>query len=334
MHSQEAIHKVISFKEALKSYKSGENSSPKGLRLGVKDISALSFDLDTYNKETPGELFPMSVKLIDKLPGAVLKFIESNGSFSFKLTQYPGKQNQCQLLADDFSIYYGQARTIEGSMVKEGKGYLLVDKTLYCGYFNRDALEGPGMYVSFAGCLSYYRGFWVDGCLQGKGELKTENEYSYIGEWQDNLQDGYGQERWPDNSTYKGDFKQGYKWGHGDLRWHTRGQRYVGQFREGDIEGYGSFECKNGDRYEGEWLNNVMHGRGVFVWNDGLEYDGEYVNGKKEGYGSIGKNGECLWEGFWKNGIRHGKGYHYSANGERTVGYWEDDKLELMEKGL
>ena len=149
-------------------------------------------------------------------------------------------------------------RDKEGKVFRDGKGYLLDENSsLYCGYFQKDAFQGPGLFVNFQGCISYYRGFWIDGYLQGQGLLLTENGYKYNGDWVDNMQEGYGQESWPDNSTYKGDFKKGYKWGHGDFAWKSVGQRYVGQFKEGEIEGVGTFEWSNGDIYEGRWSNKI-----------------------------------------------------------------------------
>ena len=288
-----------------------------------------AFDPDFYESQLAVEAFEMPSEIRLRLTPEANTLISRHGCIKFKLDTYPGIDNESTTINyDDSNVYVGQHTVDVGKSVRQGKGYLMKNKNVYAGYFNGDKFEGPGTLIYHDDEETYhYFGYWKNDVLNSKGVVHYLSGYIYRGDFQDNIPHGCGEERWPDNSTYKGDFKQGYKWGHGDLRWHTRSQRYVGQFREGDIEGHGSFECKNGDRYEGEWLNNVMHGRGVFVWNDGLEYDGEYVNGKKEGYGSIGKNGECLWEGFWKNGIRHGKGYHYSANGERTVGYWEDDQL-------
>ena len=315
----------------MKSYPSDAESSPlRGFKLNLKEVNATTFDLEQYDKLSSFESFPIEKEVMQQLPSAVVKFIGTHGWFKFGLTTYPGKNNPFQTIKNDTDniIYHGQVtREKDGRIVRDGKGYLLQENSsLYCGYFQKDSFQGPGLFVNFQGCISYYRGFWIDGSLQGKGMLFTENGYRYIGDWVDSAQDGYGQEYWSDNSTYKGDFKRGYKWGHGDFVWKKEGQRYIGQFKEGEIEGFGTFEWINGDKYEGRWTANLMDGKGKFTWADGTVYEGEYVAGKKEGFGSLTNAQGFVWEGYWKNGMREGKGHYVTKNGERVLSYWSDDK--------
>ena len=41
------------------------------------------------------------------------------------------------------------------------------------------------------------------------------------------------------------------------------GSKYVGNFNQGIIEGFGVLQHSNGLSYEGDWQNNKPHGMGV-----------------------------------------------------------------------
>ena len=149
--------------------------------------------------------------------------IDQNGKFNFRLLEYPGKENPPTLIIydPDNIIFYGQVRTLpEGKQIKEGKGYLFKNKSLYCGYFRDDKFEGPGLFVLHEETHdAYFFGFWVGDHLKGKGLVVHDSGYAYSGEWSDDLQNGYGEETWPDGSIYKGEFKKGKKCGKGELIW-------------------------------------------------------------------------------------------------------------------
>jgi hypothetical protein len=51
----------------------------------------------------------------------------------------------------------------------------------------------------------------------------------------------------------------------------------------------------NGDRYEGEWKNGERHGKGTMDYADGNKYTGTWVNGEKLGQGVF----------IWDNGDRY-----------------------------
>lgn len=47
------------------------------------------------------------------------------------------------------------------------------------------------------------------------------------------------------------------------------GTTYEGEFKDGQIDGYGTTIRKNGKKYEGNYKNNMMEGYGEFYWPDG-----------------------------------------------------------------
>ena len=91
---------------------------------------------------------------------------------------------------------------------------------------------------------------------------------------------------------------------------YSNGDRYVGGFRDGLPDGYGTIvSIESGDMFVGEWSLGLQHGRGTFIWA-----------------------GDCIFIGTWKNGKKHGKGAYYE-NGELSDEEWENGKL-LSTEGL
>jgi len=79
------------------------------------------------------------------------------------------------------------------------------------------------------------------------------------------------------------------------------GEKYVGEVREGQPHGQGTFTWPNGEKYVGEWRDGQRNGRGTFTWPDGAKYIGEFKNNKK-----------------------HGQGAYTLANGRQYVGEFKD----------
>jgi hypothetical protein len=77
----------------------------------------------------------------------------------------------------------------------------------------------------------------------------------------------------------------------------------------------GVFNYKNGDRYEGEWKNGNIDGFGCYQYSIGEKYIGYYRNNKRTGHGRyIYKNG-IIYEGNWQNGNQKGIGCYIYGNG-------------------
>ena len=81
--------------------------------------------------------------------------------------------------------------------------------------------------------------------------------------------------------------------------------KYEGTWKQGKMNGRGSFYWPNGARYIGEWANNMRQGFGKFRDSKGKEiYEGMWENGKYDGEGRVKKykNRKGKW-GKWKVGI-------------------------------
>lgn len=57
---------------------------------------------------------------------------------------------------------------------------------------------------------------------------------------------------------------------------------------------------KNGDSYIGNFKNGLINGKGVYKNYKGDKYTGYFFNGKKHGFGKlVDKNGNLIVSGYW-----------------------------------
>jgi len=69
-----------------------------------------------------------------------------------------------------------------------------------------------------------------------------------------------------------------------ELRWfedvdpNTEDGKYVGQIKNGEPCGHGTFTYPNGEKYEGEWKDGKRHGQGTYNDSDGRKYEGHWKN--------------------------------------------------------
>ena len=55
---------------------------------------------------------------------------------------------------------------------------------------------------------------------------------------------------------------------------------YVGEYRDGERTGQGTFYYTDGSKYEGEFKDGKEHGQGTYISHDGRKYEGEFKDGK------------------------------------------------------
>ena len=56
---------------------------------------------------------------------------------------------------------------------------------------------------------------------------------------------------------------------------------YVGKFRDGLLNGQGTFTWSNGNKYVGEFKDGLLNGQGISTLFDGRKYVGEFKDGKR-----------------------------------------------------
>ena len=102
---------------------------------------------------------------------------------------------------------------------------------------------------------------------------------------------------------------------------------YVGEFKNGLPEGYGTFTYSDGAVYVGNFKEGKEHGIGTFTcWTHGSQYTGQFQNGKKHGSGIYTYPDGVIYDGEWSKGIREGDGVLTYKDGTELIGKFSKDK--------
>lgn len=82
------------------------------------------------------------------------------------------------------------------------------------------------------------------------------------------------------------------------------GARYVGELRDGKLNGKGTYAWPDGAKYVGEFNDDKRHGQGSYTWPDGSKYVGEWRDNKPNGQGThYSADGTILQSGIWENNV-------------------------------
>lgn len=117
------------------------------------------------------------------------------------------------------------------------------------------------------------------------------------------------------------------------------GEQYQGEIKEGKPHGKGAWTLPKKPmhawtspertRYVGEFRNGKEEGWGTYTWSDGQKYEGEFKNGEFHGHGTWeGSAGEGKYEGEFREGKFHGQGTFTKPDGRKYVGMFKDDKMD------
>ena len=76
---------------------------------------------------------------------------------------------------------------------------------------------------------------------------------------------------------------------------------YVGEYRDGERTGQGTFYYTDGSKYAGEFKDGKEPGQGTYISHDGRKYEGEWKDGREWNGTGYDKNGNIT--GKYVNGI-------------------------------
>ena len=123
-----------------------------------------------------------------------------------------------------------------------------------------------------------YRGNLVNSQIQGFGEFKWADGRHYIGDFVNSQMHGNGKLSWFEptksqsiprngrkavNTVYKGQLTASVIHGRGTLT-KANGDTYIGEFENGLFNGEGEYKWAGGNlKYKGQYRNGQMHGYGV-----------------------------------------------------------------------
>lgn len=129
----------------------------------------------------------------------------------------------------------------------------------------------------------------------------------------------------PDGAKYIGDFKNGKLEGRG-IFYFSDGNKYLGHWENQKREGKGRFIFVSGDEYFGGFQKNKFSGQGVMTYANGNRYEGLWADNKPSGYGIFIFVTGDRYEGVFAKGLYEGQGMMNYSDGSRYEGEWHLNK--------
>lgn len=127
----------------------------------------------------------------------------------------------------------------------------------------------------------------------------------------------------PNGDKYIGEFSGGKVNGNGTF-FFANGDKYVGEFENNERHGHGMYFHTNGNKYVGSFKNGKPHGHGVYYYSNGDKYIGGFVDDEMNGQGNYTYANGDQYIGEYKNGEPHGRGTYTSTTGKNLSGVWEN----------
>ncbi|MBE9070160.1 hypothetical protein IQ260_26315 [Leptolyngbya cf. ectocarpi LEGE 11479] len=107
-----------------------------------------------------------------------------------------------------------------------------------------------------------------------------QNGIQFYGKFDDGQPaNGRGSMIYPNGNRYDGEYRDGQRNGCGTFVF-GNGRRYVGQFHNDLFSGRGVWTLENGDRYIGDFEFNKCNGEGAFIFADGTSKSGIWQQGR------------------------------------------------------
>ena len=128
-----------------------------------------------------------------------------------------------------------------------------------------------------------------------------------------------GSRQYP-NGVYVGEFRNGQPNGQGTFT-SPHGGKYIGEFRDNKFDGQGTLTSPGG-KYVGEFRNGAPNGQGTFTSADGTKYVGEFRDDKFDGQGTLTYPGGGKYVGEFKD--NKFQGTFTSPDGAKYVGEFRD----------
>ena len=144
------------------------------------------------------------------------------------------------------------------------------------------------------------------------------NGATYSGELSNDLPHGYGEYETA-NIKYVGYFRNGLFDLYGTLIDKNRKYKYVGSFNMGNKDGFGKIIFEDGKYFEGMFKDNLANGIGYMEYSDGEIYIGEFKNNLANGSGTVYYTNGNIYTGNFKDDKEDGFGVMMEA-GNRSYG--------------
>ena len=166
-------------------------------------------------------------------------------------------------------------------------------------------------------------------CFTRPALLFKEDNSIYKGSWNSQgKKEGFGIFLDSKGNKYVGEWKDDKFNGKGRL-FSIQGDFYEGYFVDGAMEGNGMFYSKTiGYKYIGEFKNNKFHGLGKIIYDNKMSYEGNFVEGYKEGKGKLIFSDGTYYEGNFEKNNFEGKGLFVFKDGRNYNGDWKNNAMD------
>jgi hypothetical protein len=134
----------------------------------------------------------------------------------------------------------------------------------------------------------------------------------------------FGTDTYSNGDKYVGEYKDGERNGRGTFTF-ANGDKFIGDYKDGTFNGQGTVIFANGSKYEGGFNDNNYSGQGTFTSTNGDKYVGEYKDGKRNGKGTLTFANGDKYVGEYKDGNFNGQGTVILANGSKYEGEFKDN---------
>jgi hypothetical protein len=163
--------------------------------------------------------------------------------------------------------------------------------------------------------------FLLPAVAVGQSHLPSCSVDSPESSW-DNCQ---GSKTFASGGKYVGEFRDGTLNGQG-THTYIDGSKYVGEFSGGNLNGLGTLSLANGDKYVGAFRDGKPNGQGTRSYANGDKYVGEFSDGQPNGRGIRTFQNKSKYIGELREGKFAGHGTLTIANGNKYVGEFKDGK--------
>ncbi|MDF1548762.1 MAG: caspase family protein, partial [Bacteroidales bacterium] len=207
-----------------------------------------------------------------------------------------------------------------------------------------DGTERTGMWEMgrYVGTGNNNYGCISGNCDNGFGVYRWSDGEKYVGTFKNKLRYGKGTNYWPDGKVYEGvwfnDKMHGYGkeskdgnvinvgfWEAGKYQGETFAK--AGCISGNCVDGYGTLILKTGDRYIGQFKNGNFNGYGTMDFIKGARYEGEFKDGKFDGEGNLVVQDKGKYIGDFANGAFNGIGTFYYEDGRTVSGKWANNNF-------
>ena len=188
-----------------------------------------------------------------------------------------------------------------------------------------------------------YVGEYKDNKSNGQGTYTFANGNKYVGEWKDSKRNGRGTEYasngsissqgiWADGRFVRSaPVQQASVANQAVAVVSTQPNAALSNLPPCASSGYrhncfGTLTYANGDKFVGEFKDGQRNGQAVLTFSDGGRFVGEYKDDKANGQGNNNFANGDKFVGEYKDDKRHGQGTYTYANGDKYVGEFKDNK--------